>query len=104
MISGDYIISAVVAVTTAAGGWSAGRRSTDSSAMQIATDTVDLLQAQIEALKDDKDDRDQELLELRTRVSVLENLVTQRAEVGDVHEDLRDARIVIDKIAVKVGA
>jgi len=72
--------------------------------MQIATDTVDLLQAQIEALKDDKEDRDQELLELRTRVSVLENLVTQRAEVNDVHDDLRDAKIVIDKIAVKVGA
>ena len=81
-----------------------GRKSSGNDAMQIAADTVDMLQAQIETLKDDKETRDSELLELRGRVSVLENLVTQRAEVGEVHDDLKSARIVIDKIAVKVGA
>lgn len=104
MISGDTILSAVVAIVTAAGGFSVGRRTSRNTEMQIASDTVNMLQAQIETLKDDKDARDAELSALRTRVTMLENLVTQRAKVDEVHTEVKGARVVIDKIAVKVGA
>lgn len=86
------------------GAFFSGRITGRSSAQQIATDTVDMLQTQIQSLKDDKEVRDDELIELRGRVDVLENLVTQRAEVEAVHEDVRASRVVLDKIAEKVGA
>jgi outer membrane murein-binding lipoprotein Lpp len=103
MISGDYIISAVVAVTTAAGGWSAGKRTSNRDAAQTAAETVDMLQAQVELLKEYKEGGDLQIRDLRSRISVLENLVTQRAEVNAVHLDVKSAKLVIDKIADKVG-
>lgn len=87
-----------------AGAFFGGRITGRSAAQQIATDTVDMLQTQIQSLKEDKEDRDEELIELRGRVDVLENLVTQRAEVELVHQAVRDSRVVLDKIAEKVGA
>lgn len=104
MVSTDLVMAAVVTVSTALGGFSAGKRSAQSAASTIASETVDMLQAQIETLKDDREERDAELADLRTRVDLLENLVTQRAEVDLVHEEVRGARVVLDKIAIKVGA
>jgi len=104
VIDTAMLSTAVLSIGTAVGGFAGGRVSGRTSASQIATDTVDLLQAQIETLKDDKQNRDAELSELRTRVSTLESLVTQRAEVDLVHEEVRGARVVLDKIAIRVGA
>lgn len=104
MISGDIIISALVAVSTAVGGYGTGKRAANREAVSIATETVEMLQAQIESLKDDKESRDAELIDLRARVGLLENLVTQRAEVEAVHTDVRAGLVVLDKIATKVGA
>jgi len=98
------LTTAAMYIGIAVGGHVSGRMTARTSASQIAADTVDMLQAQIETLKDDKQERDAELSELRTRISTLENLVTQRAEVELVHEEVRGARVVLDKIAVKVGA
>lgn len=68
-----------------------------SVASQVATDTVDMLQTQVDLLKEDKEHRDLEILDLNSRVAVLEGLVTQRAQVAEVQE-------TVDRIAVKVGA
>lgn len=104
MVDVTTLSTGVLTIGTAVGGFVGGRMSGRSSASTIASETVDMLQAQIETLKDDKQSRDDELMELRTRVSTLENLVTQRAEVDLVHEEVRSARVVLDKIAVRVGA
>lgn len=79
-----------VMVATAAGGWVTGRRG-------VARQTVDLLQIQVENLREGNDDKDIELGALKGRVEVLEGLVTQRAAVAEVKE-------VVDRIAARVGA
>lgn len=104
MIDTTMLSTAVLSIGTAVGGFAGGRVSGRTGASQIAADTVDMLQAQIETLKEGKDEREMELHELRTRVSTLESLVTQRAEVELVHDEVRSARVVLDKIAVRVGA
>lgn len=103
MVNGDLIISAIVVVSTAIGSYATGKRSASRDAIGIANDTVDMLQAQIESLKDDKESRDAELIDLRARVGLLENLVTQKADVAAVHTEVKLTRAVVEKIAVKVG-
>lgn len=98
------LIAVISAIAVAAGGFLTGRRGANREAMSIATETVELLQAQIETLKSDKDERDEEIRELRTRVTVLENLVTQRAEVDRVHSEIMVVQDVVERIASKVGA
>jgi len=95
----DPAMVANIAVLAAGigGGWATGRRG-------VARQTVDLLQIQVDSLKDEKAEKDSELGELRGRVEVLENLVTQRAAVSEVHEELQVVHHKVDRIAAKVGA
>jgi len=97
MIDGTILSTAILSISTGVGGYLSGRVTGRGAASQIATDTVDMLQTQVELLKGDKEHRDLEILDLTQRVAVLEGLVTQRAEVQEV-------KVVVDKIAVKVGA
>lgn len=89
---------------TGVGSFIGGRMTGKSVASQIAVDTVDLLQSQVDALKSDKQNKDTELVNLRSRVEVLENLVTQRAEVEELGEKISLVKETVDKIAIKVGA
>ena len=68
-----------------------------SVASQVASDTVDMLQTQNDLLKEEKEGMGLALLDLQTRVGVLEGLVTQRAAVSEV-------QLTVDRIAAKVGA
>jgi hypothetical protein len=86
----DTITSIAVPLTAIVGGWSVGRRG-------LSRQTVDLLQIQVTALREGNDLKDVELGALKGRVEVLENMVTQRAEVAEVKE-------IVERIAVKVGA
>lgn len=86
----NTIFQIAVPLVGIASGWSVGRRG-------LSRQTVDLLQIQVTALKEDKREREVELAELRTRVEVLEGLVTQRAAV----EEVRD---IVERIADRVGA
>jgi len=93
----ETVIAAAVALAGTLGGWQVGKRNAASSAVSIATDTVELLQVQIELLKAENS-------ELKARVDVLETLVTQRAEVEAVKQGVKGVRGVVDRIATKVGA
>lgn len=95
-------IATVVGV--AVGGYAGGRLQGRSSASQIASDTVEMLQAQVEVLKEDKDVRDAELVDLRHRVEILEGLVTQRAEVEELNTKVSLVKDTVDRIAIRVGA
>lgn len=86
-----------VLVAGIGGGWATGRRG-------VARQTVDLLQIQVAALKEEKVSKDVELGEIKGRVEVLEGLVTQRAAVDEVHEELKEVHHKVDRISSRVGA
>lgn len=100
---GDAITIAS-ALGTGVGGFVGGRLTGRDSASRLASDTVEMLQTQVDLLKDDKEHRDLELLDLRTRVTVLEELVTQRAEVEELTNKVSLVKETVDRIAEKVGA
>jgi FtsZ-binding cell division protein ZapB len=97
MIDGTVLSTAILSISTGLGGYVGGRLTGRSVATQVASDTVDMLQTQVDLLKEDKHHRDLEILDLNSRVAVLEGLVTQKAPVEEVKE-------VVDRIAEKVGA
>ena len=75
-----------------------------TASSQIASETVEMLQTQVDVLKSDKEAKDLMILDLQTRIEVLEGMVTQRAAVDAVHEEVRGVRGVVNSIAAKVGA
>lgn len=93
----EALIAALGVIAGIAGGWVGGKRNATAASVSIATDTVELLQVQIELLKTENS-------ELKARVEVLETLVTQRAEVEQVRKEVIGVRGVVDRIATKVGA
>lgn len=105
------ILTVAGAAGTGVGGYLGGRMTGRSSASQIANDaaqiaseTVEMLQAQIEILREDKDRRELEIDDLRNRVTVLEGLVTQRAEVEELSAKVSLVKETVDRIADRVGA
>jgi hypothetical protein len=93
----DTLSTIVGGVAVASGGFFGGRMTGRYNSHQIAAQTIDMLKTQVDSLTRDKENRDLEILDLLSRVSVLEGLVTQRAEVAQVQE-------TVDRIADKVGA
>jgi FtsZ-binding cell division protein ZapB len=93
----DAIITILIGVAGVVGGLIGGKRLGHGQAQQAAVSTVELLQVAVAELERQGRQKDDELSELRGRVSVLEDLVTQRAQVEEV-------KILVDKIAVKLGA
>lgn len=98
------ILTIASAVGTGVGGFIGGRVSGRTSASQIASDTVDMLQVQIETFKQDRERRELEILDLTQRVAVLEGLVTQRAPVEELTNRVSMVKEVVDRVALKVGA
>lgn len=103
-IDGTILSTAIMAVAMGAGGFFTGRRTATSEAMSIASETVEMLQAQIELLQEDKNHKESELADLRNRIIVLEGLVTQRAEVEELTVKVSLVKETVDRIADKVGA
>lgn len=100
----EAIMAAIIGISGAAGGFYEGRRRGRESTVRVAVDTVELLQAQVATLAVDREEKDAVIMDLRARVEILESLVTQRAEVEVVHEEIRGVRGVVDRIATRMGA
>lgn len=100
---GSALSTAAIAAT-GVGSFIGGRLTGKSVASQVASDTVDMLKTQVDVLQEDKHEKDSELINLRSRVEVLESLVTQRAEVEELGEKISLVKETVDKIAIKVGA
>lgn len=102
----DYgsIVSVVGVVGTGVGGYISGRLTGRSAASQIASDTVDMLETQNDLLKEEKESMGLVLLDLQTRVAVLEGLVTQRAEVEELSNKVSLVKDTVERIAERVGA
>lgn len=97
------IVTAATAAISLTGGFIGGKKLGSGQAVSIAVDTVELLQVQVSSLVEKNETKEAEITDLRARVDILEGLVTQRAEVEAVHEDVRGVRGVVDKIADKMG-
>ena len=93
----DTILQLIIFGGTAGGAWWGGRRSVRTETLSEAANTVAILQAEVEHLSRKLIEKDHELAEMRGRIFTLEDLVTQRADVDGV-------RLVVDRIAEKVGA
>jgi len=98
------LTTVITTVTGVIGGMYGGVRYGKQSALAdaansstVATNTVEMLQAQVNHLEEVVHEKDVKLSEVTVRVSVLEDLVTQRAAVSDVHTDVK-------LIKAKVGA
>lgn len=91
------IISVVLIVAAAIGSFWGGRRSS-------RTDLLEMLQAEVEFLKTKNEEKDGIISELQGKLGVLESLITQRAEVGAVHEEVLAVKSIVQRIAEEVGA
>lgn len=98
------ILTAVGVSAAALGGFFGGKRTGQSSAVGTAVDVVELLQVQVALLTEESGKKDALIADLRARVGVLENLVTQRPEVEAVHLEIMGVRSVVDAIASRVAA
>lgn len=99
----NNIITILVGAAGVTGGFFGGQKLATGVAIGTAVDVVTLLQAQVDTLEGNLETKDRELDEIKHRVSMLEELVTQRAEVEAVHEEVKGVRSVVDRIAEKVG-
>lgn len=93
----DAIITVLIGAAGVTGGFFGGKRLGNNQAQQVAVSTVELLTLAVAELRQKGSEKEAEVADLRGRVAVLEDLVTQRAEVEAV-------RTIVDKIATKVGA
>lgn len=89
-MSVDAIVNIIVPLVAVIGGWGVGRQG-------LSTQTVEMLRVQVETLERSNGHKDSELTDLRVRVEVLEEMVTQRAAVQEVKE-------IVERIAAKVAA
>lgn len=107
----ETIITILTGAAGVAGGFFGGKRVGHSSGVQnaanesqMAVNTVELLQVAVAELQRQNGLKTSEVADLRGRVAVLEDMVTQRAEVAAVHEEVKVVRGVVNAIAAKVGA
>lgn len=98
------IITVITGATGILGGYVGGKRLGNQDAIQSALALAELQQARIDALEESLSVKNEEVADLRARVDILEEMVTQRAEVEAVRVEVAGVRTVVDKIAVKVGA
>lgn len=91
------IITVLIGTAGVTGGFFGGKRMGNAQASALAVDTVELLQVAVNELRTQAEQKNELITELTARVGVLEGLVTQRAEVEQVHA-------IVERIAEKVGA
>jgi hypothetical protein len=100
----DVVVTVLTGLAGVIGGFFGGKRLGNVQAQQTAVSVVELLQVAVAELERQGTSKDEQLTELRTRVDLLESMVTQRAEVDAVHVELKEVRGVVDRIADKLGA
>ena len=98
------VVTAVVGVSAAVGGFFGGRKTGGATAVETAVGVVELLRARIETMDRDRVDGDHLISELKARIEILESLVTRRADVETLAEEVSGVRDVVDRIALKMGA
>lgn len=104
MLEPDAIITILTGAAGVVGGFFGGKRIGNAQSTSVAISTVELLEIAVGELRTQAASKDQEIANLRGRIDSLEGLVTQRAEVDAVHVDVRESKVILERIAEKVGA
>lgn len=99
----NNIVTVLVGVSGVIGGFFGGKRMGSNQAVTTAVGVSELLQLAVDELRRKNSEKEAELAELRARVDILESMITQRAEVQAVHDEVLGVRGIVDRIAVKVG-
>lgn len=84
------------------GGYYGGRVLGGNHSIETAANVVDMMKTEVEILKGRLDNKDAEVERLTTELSVVKELVTQRADVEAVHETVKEVKDTVDKIAEKL--
>lgn len=98
----DAIITLLIGCAGSLGGFLSGRKLGVSQSVQIANDTVGLLQVQVNTLRQGEQSKDAVITDLRARVTHLEELVTQKARVEEVYTEVQGVRIIVERIEDKI--
>jgi hypothetical protein len=88
----NSIVTALGGIALAAGSFYGGRKTLKVNDSQLAVNTVDLLNAQLDILRTENASLKEAMIQQGERIKVLESLVTQKAEV----ELVRDAVLRIE--------
>lgn len=100
----ETIIATLVGIAAVIGGFFGGKRSGKSQDLTDTAAAMTILQGIVAELEKQNKAKDVLISELYGRVQVLENLVTQKADVAAVEQEVRGVRDVVDRIAVKLNA
>ncbi len=100
----NAIITILTGVAGVFGGFVGGKRLGNVQATSLTVSTVGLLEVAVGELRTQVEEKNEQIASLTGRLSALEGLVTQRAEVEAVHVDVLENQHVLHRIAAKVGA
>lgn len=100
----NAIITILTGVAGVTGGFFGGKRLGNVQATGLTVSTVSLLEVAVGELRTQVAEKNEEIAALTGRLSALEGLVTQRAEVEAVHVDVLENQAILNRIAAKVEA
>jgi hypothetical protein len=100
----EALIAALVGIAGTLGAFLEGRRRGRSQNITDDVSTVTLLQAAVAELERQAKVKDVLISDLTARIGTLESLVTQRADVAAVEAEVKEMRIIVDRIAEAVNA
>lgn len=100
----NAIITILTGVAGVTGGFVGGKRLGNVQATGLTVSTVSLLEVAVGELRTQVEEKNQQIAALTGRLSALEGLVTQRAEVEAVHVDVLENQQILHRISAKVGA
>lgn len=100
----EALIAALVGIAGTLGAFLEGKRRGKSQNITDDINTVTLLQGAVAELERQAKVKDVLIADLTARIGTLENLVTQRADVAAVEAEVREMRVIVDRIAEAVNA
>lgn len=98
----EALIAALVGIAGTLGAFLEGKRRGKSQNITDDLSTVTLLQAAVAELERQAKVKDVLISDLTARLGVLEQLVTQRADVAAVEAEVKEMRVIVDRIAEAV--
>lgn len=100
----EAIIATLVGVAGVVGAYFGGRKTGRSQDLTDTETAMNILRSAISQLQDQIASKDVLIADLHGRVQTLESMVTQKADVEAVANEVKQIRIIVDKIAYKVDA
>ncbi len=91
-MNSESIITAAVGAAAAIGSFFGGRKSAESEALATARGTVEMLEAQLRIMQARDVEKEETIRLLTRRIDVLEDMVLQREDIGQMKRDIQDIK------------